>query len=66
MNEIMQRRYINQYKEYYKYYNTAVRPIEEKRPVPVPAGDTPLVSWVEPGADNPLRTLKVLVGGEHI
>lgn len=44
MNEIQQHKLAKQYKEYYKFYNTTVRPLEEKRPVKVVEG---VVKWDE-------------------
>lgn len=44
MNEIEQRKLINRYKDYYKFYNTTVRPLEEKLPVQEVQGK---VDWDE-------------------
>jgi hypothetical protein len=54
MNELQQRRLINQYKDYYKYYNTAVRPLEEQVPVHTVQGT---VQWNE----NSAHTTKLAI-----
>lgn len=63
MNELQQRRVAKQYMDYYKSYNQGFRQLDDKKPESTHKG---LVSWVEPGVDNPLRTMKILVGAEQI
>jgi hypothetical protein len=62
-NELQQKRYEKMYKDYYSMYNKGGRQIHENIPQRTVQGT---VSWVEPGVDNPLYTLRVLVGGERI
>ena len=63
MNELQQLRYRKQYEAYYKSYNSGSRQLDDKKPESTHKG---LVSWTEPGVNNPLYTLKVMVGGERI
>lgn len=55
MNEVQQHRIAKQYKDYYKHYNTAVRPLEEKIPVHTVQGT---VQWSE---NNTHTTTKLAI-----
>ena len=57
MNDIRKQQVINQYKDYYKFYNTVVRPIQETLPEKEVNG---AITWNEEDVQKPVLAI---VGG---
>lgn len=60
MDELKQRRIVNQYKDYYEVYNKLVRPVQEKKETPVVEGT---VTWNETQVHS--STKLSVVGGDE-